>query len=433
MKLDHVMKLTVILLVMAPHLAAVADDWPQWRGPAADGEWREDGIVTQLSESPIPLRWRVPIASGYSGPTVADGRVYVMDRLTEPEQKERVHCFAWDSGEQLWSHEYARAYRDVSFPAGPRASVLVRDGLAYALGSMGDLHCLDAASGRVVWKRDLLVEYAIRMPVWGIAASPVVSGDLVIVHIGGEGACLVAFDRRTGEEKWRALDDPASYSTPVLIEQAGRTVLVCWTGDHVSGLDPATGKAFWRFSFPAEHGVIAIATPAIAGERLFVTSFFDGSLMLRLPADRLAAEKTWLRVGASEQQTDALHSTITTPLLRGDHVYGLDSYGEFRCLDAATGERMWEDLTIVPRARWATVHMVTHGDRVWMLNERGDLLITSLSPQGATVHSRAHLIDPTLDQLNQRGGVVWSHPAFAYRHIFARNDEELVCASLAAE
>lgn len=423
---------TAALAIALAATMAVADEWPQWRGPAGDGVWHESGIVTELPQPAIPLRWRAKISSGYSGPTVADGRVFVMDRVTSPSQIERVHCFAWQTGERLWSHQYEREYRNVDFIAGPRACMAVHDGLAYSLGTMGDLHCLDAESGKVVWRKDLLEEYGIRMPIWGIAASPIVFGDLVIVQVGGASACIVAFDRRTGKEKWRALDDRASYSTPLIVEQNGQTVLVCWTGDHVVGLDPDSGQVHWKYPYPPKEMVISIASPVIDGDRLFVTNFFDGSLMLRLLSNRLAVEKTWRRAGSSELRTDALHSTITTPLIIGDLIYGIDSYGEFRGLNAATGERVWENSEIVPRARWATAHLVRNDERVWILNERGKLLITSLTPQGAIIHSSAHLIDPTRDQLNQRDGVVWSQPAFAYRHVFARNDEELVCADLGA-
>ncbi|HIG56883.1 MAG TPA: dehydrogenase [Candidatus Latescibacteria bacterium] len=412
---------------------ALADDWPQWRGPQGDGVWRETGIIDALPDSGLTARWRMPIASGYNSPTVAEGRVYVMDRLTKPKQIERVHCFDAASGEALWSYEYARDYRDVGYTAGPRASVVIHEGLAYALGAMGDLHVFSAATGKIVWQRDLNAEYAIRMPVWGIAAAPVIYGESVIVHIGGEGACLVAFDHRTGEERWRALDDQASYSTPIIIEQAGQQVLVVWTGEHVVGLDPVSGKVHWQHAFPPKQGIISVASPVFAGSRLFLTNFFDGSLMLKLPPEQLSVTRTWYRVGASEQKTDGLHSIITTPLIIGEYIYGIDSYGEFRCLEAATGARVWEDQTVVPRARWGTAHLTPQSDKVWIFNERGDLLLTSLSPEGVTVHGRAHLIDPTRDQLNQRGGVTWSHPAYANRHVFVRNDEELACFSLAAQ
>jgi hypothetical protein len=225
-----------------------------------------------------------------------------MDRLSKPKQMERVHCFDAESGEAVWSYKYARKYRDVGYAAGPRTSVVVHDGLAYALGAMGDLHVFNAITGKIAWQRDLNAQYAIRMPVWGIAASPVIYDELLIVQIGGEGACLVAFDRRTGEERWRALDDQASYSTPLIIEQAGRPVLVAWTGEQVVGLDPNSGKAHWQHAFPPQRGIISVASPVIAGNRLLLTNFFDGALMLELMPDQLAATRTWYRFGASEQK-----------------------------------------------------------------------------------------------------------------------------------
>lgn len=424
---------TLLAAVLARPTGCAGDEWPQWRGPNRDGVWRETGIVESLPGPTIPLRWRVPISSGYTGPTVAGGRVFVMDRQTQPREVERVHCFAWQTGEKLWSHSYECPY-EVSYAAGPRASVTIDQGQAYALGTMGHLHCYDAATGRVLWSVDLRRQYQIRMPIWGIAAAPLVEADLVILQIGGAGgACVVALDKRTGQERWRALDDPASYSAPIVIEQARRRVLVCWTGDHVAGLDPATGEVFWKHPFERRHEVINVPTPVVDGDRLFVTAFWDGALLLRLRQDALGVERVWRRFGPSERNTDALHAMISTPILQGDHIYGVDSYGELRCLDARSGDRIWEDLTAVPKARWATIHMVRHGHRVWMFNERGELILGELSPRGFREISRAKLLDPTTPQLQQRGGVCWSHPAFAYKHIFARNDRELVCASLAAE
>ena len=243
----------------------------------------------------------------------------------------------------------------------------------------------------------------------------------------------MALDKKTGVERWRALDDRASYSAPIIIQQAGKRVLVCWTGDNVVGLNPATGDVYWKYPFPPEKMVINVPTPVVAADRLFLTGFYDGALMLKLGQDEPQVEKLWRRKGPNEQKTDALHCMISTPYLDGDYVYGVDSYGELRCLDARTGDRVWEDLTAVPKDRWSTIHMVRNGGRVWMFNERGELVIATLAPQGFHEISRAKLIEPTTGQLRQRGGVCWSHPAFAYKHVFARNDRELVCASLAAE
>jgi outer membrane protein assembly factor BamB len=176
---------------------------------------------------------------------------------------------------------------------------------------------------------------------------------------------------------------------------------------------------------------IGITTPIVDSNRLFVSSFYDGSLMLRLNQDAPTVERLWRKVGRDEQHTQALHSIISTPVFEGDYVYGIDSYGQMRCIDAATGERIWESQAAVPKARWSTVHMVRHDEKYFMFNERGELIIARLSPQGYDEISRAKLIEPTRDQLNERGGVCWSHPAFANRHIFARNDQEIVAANLA--
>lgn len=414
--------------------ATAGTDWPQWRGQKRDGVWKEQGLIRKFAGPQIKIRWRAPVSQGYSGPTVAAGRVYVTDRVVEPKSQERVHCFAWETGRLLWSHAYDCDYRGVSSPDGPRASVTVAGSNAYSLGSVGHLYCFDAASGKVRWNRDLQKEYGIRLPDWGIAAAPVIEGELLVVFISGkDGASLVALDKETGIERWRALNDRATYSAPVVIDQAGKRVLVCWTADRLVGLDPKTGKLFWEYPFPSRQTVDAVATPVVAGDRLFVSSVYEGSLMLRLRQDRLAVERIWPPEEQQSNSDEGLHAMMATPLLVGGYVYGIDYHGQLRCLDARTGKRLWENTTVVPRANWATAHCVQNGDRIWIFNERGQLIIARFSPEGYEEFSRAQLLKPTLGQLPQRGGVCWSHPAYAYQHVFVRNDEELVCASLKEE
>jgi outer membrane protein assembly factor BamB len=410
-----------------------ADDWPQWRGPQRDGIWRETGIVDKFASKQLPIKWRAEIGPGYTGPTVSNGRVYVMDRLQDPKSVERVLCFDENDGKPIWSHTYDCPYQKVGYQAGPRAAVTIDNAKAYSLGTMGNLFCFDAATGKILWQKDLNQEYKIEMPIWGIAASPLIDGDRLILQIGGENACVVALDKNTGSELWKSLTDRAQYSAPVLIQQAGKSVLVVWTGDAVVGLNPADGKEYWREDMKPSRMPIGIATPVVENDHLFVSSFYDGSLMLKLRQDTPAVERIWRAVGPDEQHTKSLHCMIGTPIILGDYVYGVDSHGELRCLKVETGERVWESLTAVPKARWSTIHMVQNAGRVYMFNERGELLIGRLSPTGFAEISRTKLIEPTRDQLGQRGGVCWSHPAYANRCIFARNDKEIVCASLAAD
>jgi outer membrane protein assembly factor BamB len=425
-------RIALCLILFSFYNLDVAADWPQWRGPNRDGTWNEKGIVKKFTTPQLPIRWRAEISNGYSGPTVADGRVYVTDRLTSPAQLERVHCFNAMTGNPLWSYKYQCKYERFEHRDGPRASVTVNDNRAYSLGAMGHLFCFDAATGSVLWSKDLYNEYKIKMPLWGIAAAPLVENGLVIVQIGGsDNACLVAFDKTDGAEKWRAINDSASYSAPIVIEQAGRPVLVCWTGRKVVGLNPLTGKLYWQHPYAQPRMVQNIADPVFHNNYLFVSSFFDGSLMIKVIPDRLAVEKIWQRKGPNERRTDSLHCCISTPILLGDYIYGVDSYGELRCLDLHTGDRIWESLDAVPKNRWANIHMVKHEDNIWMFNELGELIISKLSPQGFHEISRAKLIKPTRGQLNR--GVCWSHPAFAYKHVYIRNDEELVCANLSAK
>ena len=280
---------------------------------------------------------------------------------------------------------YDCPYKNIGYTAGPRASVSIDDDRVYALGTMGHLHCLDAASGKLLWKKQPGVDYKIRMPIWGIAAAPLVDGELVIVQIGGEdGACLMAFDKKTGVEKWRALDDQASYSAPIIIRQAGRRVLVCWTGDNVAGLDPASGKVYWKYPFPPIADGHQRPHAGRRGGPAFLTSFYDGSLMLKLRQDEAQVEKIWRRQGASERHTDALHAMISTPYMEGDYVYGVDSYGELRCLDARNGDRIWEDLTAVPKARWATIHMVRNGSECGCSTSAANCSSASFRPKDFT-------------------------------------------------
>jgi len=420
------------ILAVFPSLAR-ADDWPQWRGPRRDGVWRETGLVEKFTGRQIRILWRAPVGPGYSGPTVAGRGVYVTDRHDDGPTTERVHCFDAKTGKNLWTRAYRCRYR-VSYPLGPRASVTVNDSRAYVLGTMGHFHCLDARSGEVLWKKNLAAAYRTRRILWGMAAAPLVYRELVILNIGGAGkACIVALDRKTGKDVWKAFDDAASYSAPVIITQAGRDVLVCWTKNWLTGLAPDTGKIHWqvRFNLVPRGWPMNTTTPIVDRNRIFVSACYDGAMVVKLDPNELKAQTLWQRRGVAYGKTDSLHCVNSTPVMFGGHVYGFDSRGQMRCLKVDTGDRVWEDLTVTPKGhKWGNAHIVQNGRTTWLFNEQGEVIIARLSPGGLKQISRAKLIEPTHKMSRRK--VCWAHPAFANRCIYARNDRELVCGDLSA-
>jgi outer membrane protein assembly factor BamB len=431
---------------LAASAALQADEWPQWLGPQRDAVWRETGIIEKFPADGLQFRWRVPIGGGFAGPAVADGRVYVTDRQLakgainptnpfargETSGSERVLCLNEGGGEIVWQHEYACPYT-VSYSSGPRTTPTVHDGRVYTLGTEGNLLCLDAEKGAVIWSRDFKKDFNLKTPLWGFAGHPLIDGKKLICLGGGEGSVAVAFDKDTGKELWRALSaKEPGYAPPMIYEFAGKRQLIIWHPEAVSGLDPDTGTVFWSYPVtPSVRSSMTIPTPRQSGEQLLLTSFYNGSLMLRVDSDKPAL--VWRSKKVSEMDTDGLHSVMATPLLEGGYIYSPCSYGQFRCLKADTGERMWE--TFAPTAgksmRWGNAFIVKNGVRCFLFSETGDLIIAKLTPEKYEEISRAHLLDPTNPDPGRL--VVWSHPAFAHKSVYARNDKEIVCVSLAAE
>ena len=427
---------------LAGPMLAPADDWPQWLGPHRDAIWRETGILRQFPANGPVVLWRTPISTGYSGPAVAQGRVYVCDRVEgkaaasgaavgDASSKERVLCLDEENGRVLWQYEYDCVYR-LSYPAGPRTTPAVADNKVYSLGAEAHLYCLEARTGKMLWSRQLKQDYQAKTPVWGFASHPLVDGQKLICVVGGKDSLIVAFDKDTGKELWRALEarEPG-YCPPVIFEAGGRRQLIIFYPEGLASLDPETGKTYWHQPYFAKTG-LTISTPRKLGDLLFVTSFYNGPMMMRLAADRPAASLAWRGKSSSEMETDGLHSIISTPFLEGGHIYGVCSYGQLRCLKAETGERLWETFaatTSGTRVRWANAFLVKNGAVFFLANELGDLIIARLSAQEYQELDRAHLLEPTNRDCGRL--VVWSHPAFANRSVIARNDREIIRVSLA--
>ena len=442
------------LLTMALFLLAApapGNDWPQWMGPNRDSVWSESGIVQKFTTNGPPILWRASIGAGYSGPSVAKGRVYLTDRqlaegVSNPANafargiingSERVLCLNESDGKLIWKHEYECPYT-MSYPAGPRVAPLVSEGKVFTLGAEGNLLCLAAETGKVLWSRDFKKDFNINTPLWGFAGHPLLDGNRLICLAGGDGTTAVAFDKDSGKEIWRALSaKEPGYSSPMLCEFGGKRQVIIWNPESANGLDPNTGAVYWSQPFASRSGM-TIATPRMLGNRLLFTSFYSGSLLLGAPTVTQAEGTNskpvvlWQTQKPSEKDTTHLNAVMCTPFLEDGYIYGVCSYGQLRCLKLETGERVWETFqatTAGEPVRWANAFLVKNGERFFLFNENGDLIIAKLTPQGYQELSRAHLLEPTNTAAGRN--VVWSHPAYANRHIYARNDKEIVCADLA--
>lgn len=428
-----------------------ADDWPQWLGPKRDGVWRESGIVEMFPDGGPKQLWTAQIGMGYAGPAVAAGKVYVPDRITpngkvNREGSERVLCLDEKTGQLLWKHEYPCEYR-IQYPAGPRCTPTVDGDRVYCLGAMGDLYCLDTATGKVIWSKNFPRDYKATVPIWGYAAHPLIDGEKLICLGGGPDKLVVAFDKKTGQELWAVESCPNDfgYSPPMIYTFGGKRQLIIWHTQAVVGLEPDTGKRLWKVDFPVNVALTAPTARKVGDDGLFVTSFYNGSMLLRVGADN--ASVVWKSKAKGEQinQTTDLSSIIPTPVIDGDHIYGVCSYGQLRCIEAKTGKRIWEDMratrgALTPKKvaesegpdeseRWSNAFLIPHEGRYFLFNEQGDLIIAKLTPKGYEELSRARIVEPTNTARGRK--VVWVHPAFANKCVYVRNDRELVCVSLA--
>lgn len=407
------------------HLSALsvrAEDWPRWGGPRGDETWSGPDLPEKWPAEGLRTVWKQPIGGGYGGVIAADGRVFLLDRVTSPEEQERLLCFDADSGKLLWSQSDAVTYGKLDYGNGPRSTPTLQDGRVYTLGALGRVTCFDADGGKRLWIKDYPKTYAeqIPAPTWGLAASPVVWEDLVIIHPGAaDQGCLIALDRTTGAEVWRVSDDPAGYATPVVIESPAGPQLVAWTPEHVLGVQPRTGQLLWSIPYKVTYGV-SIATPIYHENTVFVTGYWEGSKAIRLGPQLADAQLIW-------EENRHLRGLMMQPLYRDGHVYMLDKGLGLTCFELSTGKKLWDDQhQMTPRGRnpQASAVWVGAGDRVLILNELGDLILARLNTAGYQEQSRTNIIE------RRERSPIWAHPAYAGSRVYARSDSELVCVEL---
>lgn len=453
------MRSIIVLFVAAGFLQA--DDWPQWLGPKRDSIWRETGILEKFPEGGPKKLWSEKVGIGYAGPAVKGGTVFITDwKLAEGAKTpgnpfdnkstikgvERVLRLDAKTGREFWKHEYPVTYQ-ISYAAGPRCTPVIDEHAVYTLGAMGDLFCLDDVNGDVRWKKNLVSDFGGKVPVWGFACHPIIDGNKLIVVGGGPGKLIIALNRLSGEVIWtsQTCEGDFGYGPPTIETFDGVRQLIVWHRSAVVSVDPESGKRLWQFSFDSKAALTAPAPRKVGDDRLFLTSFYHGAFMLKVTKN--GAEVVWKSTAKGERPnlTTDLSSIMSTPFVDGEHIYGVDSYGELRCL-TLTGKRVWMTMkatrgkltseriaaseTPAESERWSNAFIVKNGDRFFLFNEQGDLIIAKLSPTGYEELSRAHLIDPVNTMAGRGRKVVWMHPAFADQCIFVRNDAEVVCFNL---
>ncbi len=395
------------LLMLLP-LSALAQDWPRFRGPHGDGLWNPPQLPADLARIEPRQLWKQSIGAGFGGVTISGGRVFVMDRQTAPEEVERVLCFDARSGEPAWEHRYRVSYGSMDHGTGPRASVTIHEGRAYAFGSTGMATCLDVASGEVRWQKDMVKEFGGVVPQWGFAASPFIWKDTVVLHCGAKpDGSVVALDLATGRERWRGGSDPAGYCTPVVFGSQ----LVQWGPEHVMALEPGTGRELWRVPYKITYGV-SIAQPIAHEGLIFVSGYWHGARVIRASDGQLA----W-----SEEKT--LCGLMSQPLYRDGFVYLLTKDDGVVCFKLADGSIHWKDgHQLTPANRNPQISLVWADEKAGIacgLNANGELVFARFTPEKVEELSRHSII-----------GKTWAHPAFTRNAVFARSDTELVAWEL---
>ncbi len=415
-----------------------AEDWPQWMGADRDNIWKEKGIIEKFPPQGPKVIWKAAVAGGYAGPSVANGRVFLTDYVTsdnvkvsnfdrkEFSGKERVLCLDEATGKLLWKHEYFVKY-SISYPAGPRCTPNVHRGKVYTLGAEGHLFCFDAKSGKVLWSKHFPEDYETKTPLWGYAAHPLIDGNRLICIVGGKGSHAVAFDIDTGKEIWRTITTSTQgYAPPVIMEIAGVRQLILFHPEAVASVNPQTGRVYWSEKYSATNGS-TIMTPVRSGNLLYAGGFSKKNILIELSEERPAAKTLW-----KDKPRAAIAAINVQPFVIGQTVYGFDQNGYLYAMEMASGERIWQSTEPIDSKRplsSATAFIIKNGDRFWLFNERGELLIAKLSRKGYEEIDRVKVIKQTNTAFGR--DVVWSPPAWANRKVFLRNDEECLCIDLA--
>ena len=364
----HLVRLACVLGWLWLAAGTRGGDWPQFLGPQRNGSTLETNFASSWPKEGPPALWQRTVGEGFAGPVVAAGKVIVFHRVGE---RETVECLDAKTGKESWKSDYPTRYRDdFGFDEGPRATPAIAGGRVFTFGAEGMLSAWDFATGEKTWSVDTKVQFKPAKGFFGVACSPLVEGDAVILNVGGaDGAGIVAFHKATGKVMWQATEDAASYSSPVVAEIGGRRRLFVVTREALVALNPADGKAIFRHPWrPPMHASVSAAVPLVSGDSIFISaSYGTGATVLRFKEG--TPEKIW-------SNDEAMSCHYATPVLRDGFLYGFDGRADpglqaessFRCVELKTGKVRWSE----PSLKSGTVTLAK--DQLLILTEKGELL-----------------------------------------------------------
>jgi len=380
--------------------------WPDYRGPLRDGRYRGPAIRTEWgSGSPTEL-WRHPIGLGYASFVVADGRAFTIEQR---RNEEVVSAYDVPTGRELWTIRWEGEFSESMGGNGPRATPTWHDGRLYALGAFGELQCLDAATGRLLWRRNILEENGAPNLPWGMSASPLIVDDTVVVLPGGRrGRSVVAYHRVTGEEVWSTLDDPQAYTSPMLVTIGGVRQILIVSATRAFGLTPGGERVLWEYPWRTSQGINASQPLLLGGDRIFLSaSYGQGAAAFEVvrSGGAFTTRTLW--------ENQRMKNKFTSSVLHEGYIYGLDE-SILACIDAATGEQQWK------AGRYGYGQLLIAGDRLIVLTEDGEVVQVRATPEG---HQELH----TFAAIE---GKTWNHPVIADGRLLVRNIREMAAFDL---
>lgn len=396
------LKPTVVLALLAASAVTplVADDWPQFRGPQRDGISGETGVLRSWPEGGPRVVWDVPLGSGYSAISVYKGRLFTMFGR---DGDEIAAAFDAATGAELWHRRIDAEWKD-RMGDGPRATPTVDDGIVYVLSARGQLAALNAGDGAPVWSRDLVADFGAKPPRWGMAASPLVEEDLLLVAAGGSAASLVALNKKTGKTVWTSFEDKAGYAAPLALTVGAQRLVVFFTASHLVAVAPRSGQLLWRDTWKTSYDVNAAIPVFVAPDRVFVSSGYDvGGAMLRILArdDGVEVETLWKNREMKNQFSSSVH--------HDGYLYGFDD-GTLKCVDVTTGERRWRE------RGFGHGSLIFVDGHLFVLGDEGTLALVRATPEGHDERARTALFR----------GKSWTAPAFAGGRLYARDEKRMV-------